>query len=229
MRRFRRRVFLRQAGLTAAAAGLLAACGQSPAGELARPASGATPAAAAPAGAPASAPVVSGTAAATSELIKIGFIPLTDCASVVMAGELGLYAKHGLNVQVVKEASWANIRDKLLTGENQVSHCLFGMPFSVNTGIGGTEGKELMIGMVINANGQAITLSKDFCGQVGFRDLDKVAPAVEALRARKEPTFAMTFPGGTHDMWLRYWLAAAKVAQNSVKIITIRPRRWWPT
>jgi nitrate/nitrite transport system substrate-binding protein len=140
-----------------------------------------------------------------------------------MAHELGLYKKHGVNVEVSREASWANVRDKLLTGENQASHCLFGMPFSVNTGIGGTAGKELMIGMMINANGQAITLAKDFCGQVGFRDLDKVAPAVEALRARKEPTFAMTFPGGTHDMWLRYWLAAAKVAQNSVKIITIPP------
>src|SRR5687768_13428164 len=52
---------------------------------------------------------------ATSDVIKIGFIPLTDCASVVMADKLGLYEKHGVKVEVTKESSWANVRDKLLT------------------------------------------------------------------------------------------------------------------
>jgi len=155
--------------------------------------------------------------------IKIGFIPLTDCASVVMAHELGLYAKHGVNVEVSREASWANIRDKLLTGELQAAHCLFGMPFSVYTGIGGPAGREMPLAMVLNTNGQAITLSKDFCGSVGYREVDRVASAVDALKAKKEVTFAMTFPGGTHDMWLRYWLAASGVDQRTVKIITIPP------
>jgi nitrate/nitrite transport system substrate-binding protein len=78
--------------------------------------------------------------------------------------------------------------------------------------------------MVLNNNGQAITLSnEDFRGKVGFRDLASVKPAVEALKSKKEATFAMTFPGGTHDMWLRYWLAAAGVDQRTVKIITIPP------
>ena len=68
--------------------------------------------------------------------IKIGFIPLTDCASVVMADKLGLYKQYGVNVEVSKEASWANIRDKLLTGELDAAHCLFSMPLSVYTGVG---------------------------------------------------------------------------------------------
>ncbi|MEA2638628.1 MAG: nitrate/nitrite transport system substrate-binding protein, partial [Chloroflexota bacterium] len=68
--------------------------------------------------------------------IKIGFIPLTDCSSVVMAHELGLYKKYGVNVELSREASWANVRDKLLTGELAGAHCLFGMPFSVYTGVG---------------------------------------------------------------------------------------------
>jgi nitrate/nitrite transport system substrate-binding protein len=157
------------------------------------------------------------------ETIKIGFIPLTDCASVVMAHELGLYRQNGVNVEVSREASWANVRDKLLTGELQAAHCLFGMPFSVYTGVGGTAGKEMYVAMVLNANGQAITLSKDFCGSVGFRETGKVAAGVDAIKARKEVTFAMTFPGGTHDMWLRYWLAATGVDQRTVKIITIPP------
>src|SRR5918998_4723995 len=77
--------------------------------------------------------------------------------------------------------------------------------------------------MNLNVNGQAITLAKDMCGSVGFKQTGQVRGAVDALRSRKEPTFAMTFPGGTHDLWLRYWMAAAGVDQKTVKIITVPP------
>ena len=158
------------------------------------------------------------------EVIRIGFIPLTDCAPIIMAKELGLFQKYGVNVEVTKEASWANVRDKLLTGELDAAHCLFSMPFSVYTGVGGKEGSEMRIAMVLNNNGQAITLSKDFCGKVGFKQTAKVAGVVASkLKADKEVTFAMTFPGGTHDIWLRNWLAAARVSQKTSKIITIPP------
>ena len=160
----------------------------------------------------------------SGEKIKIGFIALTDCGSCVMAEELGIFKEYGLQVELVKQASWAALRDGLLTGDLQAAHMLFGMPFSVYTGLGGPAGKEIKIAMILNSNGQAITLSnKDFGGKVGFRTLDKLKPAVEALKAKKEVTFAMTFPGGTHDLWLRYWLAAAGVDQKTVKIITIPP------
>lgn len=162
--------------------------------------------------------------AASDEKIKIGFIALTDCASVVMAQELGLFKQYGLNVDVVKQASWASTRDALLTGDIHAAHMLFGMPFSVYTGVGGPAGKEIHIAMMLNHNGQAITLAnEDFGGKVGYRTLNQVKPAVEAAAAKKEVTFAMTFPGGTHDMWLRYWLAAAGVNQSAVKVITIPP------
>lgn len=158
------------------------------------------------------------------EVIRLGYIPLTDCAPIVMAKELGLFEKYGVNVEVTKEASWANVRDKILTGELDGAHCLFSMPFSVYTGVGGKEGSEMKIAMVLNNNGQAITLSKDFCGKVGFRQTSKVGSVVAArLKADKEVTFAMTFPGGTHDIWLRYWLATAGVSQKTSRIITIPP------
>ncbi|GAA4413237.1 CmpA/NrtA family ABC transporter substrate-binding protein [Nibrella viscosa] len=158
-----------------------------------------------------------------SEPIKLGFIPLTDCAPLVAAKELGLFEKYGVNVQLSKEASWANVRDKILNGELDGAHCLFSMPLSVYTGVGGKAGSEMKIAMVLNNNGQAISLSKDFCGQVGFKDLKKVNGAVNELKKKKEVTFAMTFPGGTHDIWLRNWLAAAGVNPKSVGIITIPP------
>jgi nitrate/nitrite transport system substrate-binding protein len=155
--------------------------------------------------------------------IKLGFIPLTDCAPLVVAKELGLFAKYGVDVELSKEASWANVRDKILNGELDGAHCLFSMPLSVYTGIGGKAGSEMKIAMVLNNNGQAITLSKDFCGLVGFKEVGKVAAALKNVQARKEVTFAMTFPGGTHDIWLRNWMAAAGINQKSVGIITIPP------
>ncbi|MEA5405071.1 CmpA/NrtA family ABC transporter substrate-binding protein [Arcicella sp. DC2W] len=155
--------------------------------------------------------------------IKLGFIPLTDCAPLVAAKELGLFAKYGVDVELSKEASWANIRDKVLNGELDGAHCLFSMPLSVYTGVGGKAGSEMKIAMVLNNNGQAITLSKDFCGLVGYKEMNKVAAAIKDVKTRKEVTFAMTFPGGTHDIWLRNWLAAAGVNQKSVGIITIPP------
>lgn len=158
------------------------------------------------------------------EPVKLGFIPLTDCSPLVMAKELGLFKKYGVEVVLTKETSWANVRDKILTGELDGAHCLYSMPFSVYTGVGGKEGSLMKIAMMLNVNGQAITLSNDFCGKVGFKQMNKVTPVVAAkLKAEKEVTFAMTFPGGTHDLWLRNWMSIAGLNQKAVKIITIPP------
>jgi len=161
-------------------------------------------------------------ARAAGATIRIGFIALTDCAPIVMAQQLGLFKKYGLDVEVTKEASWANVRDKLITGELTAAHCLFGMPFSVYTGVGGRPGTELKIAMMLNGNGQAISLDKRLAS-AGYGNLAGVRPAINALRRTETPTFAMTFPGGTHDLWLRYWLAAAGIPASSVKIIVIPP------
>ena len=164
------------------------------------------------------------TVSAQSDPVRLGFIPLTDCSPIVMAKELGLFKKYGVEVIVTKESSWANVRDKILTGELDGAHCLYSMPFSVYTGVGGKAGSEMKIAMMLNVNGQAITLSNDFCGKVGFKQMNKVTPVVAAkLKAEKEVTFAMTFPGGTHDLWLRNWMSIAGLNQKAVKIITIPP------
>jgi nitrate/nitrite transport system substrate-binding protein len=170
-----------------------------------------------------SAILIKNTAFAQGEPIKLGFIPLTDCAPLVIAKEKGFFAKYGVNVVLSKEASWANVRDKILTGELDGAHCLFGMPFSVYTGVGGKEGSEMKIAMILNNNGQGITLTKDLCGIVGARDYKNVPNGVKTLQTKKDVTFAMTFPGGTHDMWLRVWLAYTGINMKSVGIITIPP------
>ena len=154
-----------------------------------------------------------------SRKVKLGFIALTDCASIVMAKELGYFAERDLDVSVEKQASWPATRDALLNGQIDGAHCLFGMPFSVATGIGGAGSRDLKIAMMLNNNGQAITLAKDLAG-AGYADLDA---AKEALARSGTPALGMTFPGGTHDVWLRYWLKATGTDFGAVKIDPIPP------
>src|SRR5262249_24968609 len=133
------------------------------------------------------------TTKASDRKIKIGFIPLTASAPVVMVHELGMYKKHGLDVEVSREASWATIRDKVPSGDLDGAHCLFGMPFTVHTGVGGIAGQEMLIAMILNNNGQAITLSKDFCGKAGFREIGKVKSDGGALKGTKTMPSAISF------------------------------------
>ena len=152
--------------------------------------------------------------------VKIGFIPLTDCASVVMASVLGFDQKYGIKIVPTKEASWASVRDKLINGDIDAAHVLYGLIYGVQMGVGGPK-KDMSVLMTLNHNGQAITLSKKLA------DKGAVDGASLAALMKKEPreyTFAQTFPTGTHAMWLYYWLAANGVnPMKDVKVITVPP------
>jgi len=138
------------------------------------------------------------------ERIRIGFNPLTDCASVVMACVLGFDRKHGIRIELSKETSWAGVRDKLLTGELDAAHALYGLVYGTQLGIGASR-RDMAILMNLNRNGQAITLSRRLVEQ-GVKDGASLAALMRADERRF--TFAQTFPTGTHAMWLYYWLAA---------------------
>src|SRR5690606_27380282 len=92
------------------------------------------------------------------EEVRVGFIPLTDCASVVMASVLGFDKKYGIRIVPTKEASWAGVRDKLVNGELDAAHVLYGLVYGVHLGIGGPQ-KDMAVLMGLNQNGQGITLS----------------------------------------------------------------------
>jgi len=138
------------------------------------------------------------------ERVRIGFNPLTDCASVVMASVLGLDRKHGIRIELSKETSWAGVRDKLLTGELDAAHALYGLVYGTQLGIGAAH-RDMAILMNLNRNGQAITLSRRLFDQ-GAKDGASLAQLMRSEDRRF--TFAQTFPTGTHAMWLYYWLAA---------------------
>jgi nitrate/nitrite transport system substrate-binding protein len=154
------------------------------------------------------------------EEVKIGFIPLTDCASVVMASVLGFDKKYGVKFVLSKEASWAGVRDKLSNGDLDAAHVLYGLLYGVQMGIGGQK-KDMAVLMGLNNNGQAITLSKKIADKGG---VDGPSLAKLMQTDKREYTFAQTFPTGTHAMWLYYWLAANGInPMKDAKVITVPP------
>jgi len=152
--------------------------------------------------------------------VKVGFIPLTDCASVVMASVKGFDKKYGINIIPSKEASWAAVRDKLTNGELDASHVLYGLIYGLQMGVGGPQ-KDMSVLMTLNNNGQAITLSNALKDK-GVMDGQSLRKLITS--DKREYTFAQTFPTGTHAMWLNYWLAANDINPISdVKNIVVPP------
>jgi nitrate/nitrite transport system substrate-binding protein len=156
--------------------------------------------------------------------VRFGIIALTDCSSIVMAHELGYFKKFGINSTISKEASWAVIRDKLTLGENQATHMLIGMPFASTMGLAGSPVKPMVIPWLLNRNGQAITLNNKLKA-AGVKKAADIKPLADKAKAAGDPlTFAMTFPPGTHAMWIRYWLAGGGIhPDKDVSLITIPP------
>ncbi len=162
----------------------------------------------------------SGSDAPEKTEVKIGFIPLTDCASVVIAAEKGFDRKYGIRISPSKEASWAGVRDKLVNGELDAAHVLYGLIYGLQLGVAGPK-KDMAVLMTLNNNGQAITLSNQLRAK-GVTDGAGLAKLVKA--EPKEWTFAQTFPTGTHAMWLYYWMGAYGIDPfREVKVITVPP------
>lgn len=149
-----------------------------------------------------------GSDAPEKKTLRVGFIPLTDCAPVVMAAVKKFDEKYGITIIPSKESSWASVRDKLLSGELDAAHVLYGMVYGLQLGVAGPQ-REMAVLMTLNNNGQAITLSNQLkaAGVTDGASLKKVI----AASPQGTYTFAQTFPSGTHAMWLYYWLANAGI------------------
>lgn len=160
---------------------------------------------------------------------KLGFIALTDAAPLIIAKELGLFAKYGMpDVQVAKQASWGATRDNLVLGSGgggiDGAHILTPMPYMLTLG---TIGKATPMSILarLNVNGQGISVSKEYLGAKADINSGKMKGVIAQRKAAgKKITMAMTFPGGTHDLWIRYWLAAGGIdPDKDVELITIPP------
>ncbi|MFM0741057.1 CmpA/NrtA family ABC transporter substrate-binding protein [Paraburkholderia xenovorans] len=138
--------------------------------------------------------------------LRLGFVSLSDAAPLVAAKLLEFGHAHGLTLELIRQPSWAAVRDKLLSGDLDAAHALYGMVYGVQLGLGGPQ-TDMAVLMVLNRNGQAITLSNRLADALAEH---RSLPEALATLGRK-PVFAQTFPTGTHAMWLYYWLASQHV------------------
>src|SRR5882724_11029152 len=172
--------------------------------------------------------------AAGPEVTKatLGFIALTDAAPLVIAKEKGLFAKHGVpDVEVAKQASWGATRDNMVLGsENNGidgAHILTPMPYLISTGKVTQNNVPTPMYLLarLNLDAQAISVSNDYKDLKVTTDASPLKAAFEKKKAAgKEVKIAMTFPGGTHDLWLRYCIAAGGVdPDKDVSTIVVPP------
>jgi nitrate/nitrite transport system substrate-binding protein len=156
--------------------------------------------------------------------MKFGMIALTDCSPIVIAHEKGIFKKYGIESTVAKGANWAAIRDSLSSGDLQATHMLIGMPIASTMGLLGSPKKPMVIPWLLNRNGQSISLKASWKGKV-TDDPKAIKPMADKAKSLGEPlTFAMTFPGGTHAMWMRYYLGAGGInPDKDIALITIPP------
>jgi nitrate/nitrite transport system substrate-binding protein len=149
---------------------------------------------------------------------RLGFIALTDSAPLIIAKEKGYFEKYGMpDVEVTKQASWGVTRDNLALGSGgggiDGAHILTPMPYLMSTGKI-TDGNKIPMYILarLNVNGQCISVANKY-KPIGVQlDSAKLKEAVDKGKASNQRLrFAVTFPGGTHDLWMRYWLAAGGI------------------
>ena len=164
---------------------------------------------------------VAGSDAPELREVRVGFMPLSDCASVVVAAAEGFDRKHGIRIVLERETSWASVRDKLVNRQLDAAHVLYGLVYGLQLGIGGPK-QDMNVLMTLNHNGQGISFARQM-ETLGAVDGPSLARLV-AGRPAGSFTFAQTFPTGTHAMWLYYWLAANGIHPlHDVKSIVVPP------
>lgn len=167
--------------------------------------------------------------------LQIGFIPLIDAAALIIAVEKGFTRAEGLDVTLVREVSWSNVRDKLNIGLFDAAHILAPVPIASTLGLGHIR-VPIVVPLILNLNGNAITVSPALhaaiMSEIDGDPLDPMATAralsrVAAMRRQRsgEPlTFGMTFPFSSHNYLLRFWMAAGGIdPDEDVRLVVLPP------
>jgi ABC-type nitrate/sulfonate/bicarbonate transport system substrate-binding protein len=159
--------------------------------------------------------------------VRVGFVPLTDCAPLVMAQELGLFRRYGLEIKLSRELGWATIRDKVAYGELHAAHAVAAMPFAATLGLGSIA-CDCLSALVLNLHGNAITLSNELW-RAGVRDAATLRDAVVKARGKRMFTFGVVYLYSSHHFLLRNWLASAGLnPDRDVRIVVVPPPQMVP-
>ncbi len=162
----------------------------------------------------------------------LGYIALTDAAPLIIAREKGLFTKFGMpDVEVVKQASWGTTRDNLVLGSAGAgidgAHILTPMPYLISAGKVTQNNVPLPMYILsrLNLDSQGISVAKEYADLNVTVDSSQMKEAFAKKKAAGQSAkVAMTFPGGTHDLWLRYWLAAGGIdPDQDVETIVVPP------
>ncbi len=163
---------------------------------------------------------------------KLGFIALTDAAPLFVGIEKGFFKKHGMpDVEVLKQSSWGTTRDNLVLGSKgngiDGAHILTPMPYLIASGAATANNVPVPMSILarLNLGGQCISVGKEYAELKVGADTSAFKRALAAKAAKGGGVkAAMTFPGGTHDMWIRYWLAAGGIDPNQdISTIVVPP------
>lgn len=163
--------------------------------------------------------------------LRLGIMPLTDAAPIIVARDLGYFAKHGLEVEVCLETAWASVRDKLAAGMLDAAHMLAPMPLAAALGLDGI-GVRMITAMSLNLNGNAITVSRSLYERLGVSGADPGAAGLalkrvlQCDRAAGVPphVFAHVYPFSSHHYELRYWLAGCGIdPERDLQLVVIPP------
>jgi nitrate/nitrite transport system substrate-binding protein len=228
MSKLSRRKFILSASATAVGTVILHGCSSGETGQTTTPTS--SPAATT---SPAASPVAASGDAPEITTAKLGFIALTDSAPLIIAKEKGLFDKYGMTgVEVIKQASWPVTRDNLELGSSgggiDGAHILSPMPYLMTMGLITKTKQPLPMYILarLNTNGQAISVANTYKDLKVGTDSKALKEAFAKAKAggKSEIKVAMTFPGGTHDVWIRYWLAAGGIdPTKDVSVIPVPP------
>jgi len=169
------------------------------------------------------------------EKLRIGFIPLADAAALIVAADKGFAAAEGLEIELIREVSWANIRDKLNVGVFDAAHLIAPIAIASSLGLGHIK-VPIAAPFCLGLNGNAITVSPALYAAIAAAADGRITDPMVSARAlarvvaqRKarggEPlTFGMTFPFSTHNYHLRFWMAAAGIdPDEDVRLVVLPP------
>ncbi|MBB5693018.1 ABC transporter substrate-binding protein [Muricoccus pecuniae] len=168
-----------------------------------------------------------------NRVLRIGYVPLTDAAPLLVAETLGLFGQHGVQVALSEESAWAAVRDRLAHGLLDGAHLLAPMPIAMASGLGGVRAT-LSVGAGIGRNGNTFTLSPAIAEEAGL-DADGTplsASAFAALVRRRAAAgeaplrLAAVFPFSSHHYLLRHWLAAGGLdPDRDLRLMAVPPPR----
>ena len=154
--------------------------------------------------------------------LEIGFIPLTDCAPLVVAKEKGFFEKYGLEeVTLNREPSWQAIAKGVASGRLDAAAMVAGMPLTLTMGAGSKSPVPIVSALTLSRNGNAITLDKHFYDE-GVRTLADFKAAIQKT-PDKVHTLGMVYPSSMHNLMLRYWLASGGIDPDQDVNLTVIP------